>query len=154
MTVLKIMCGVPAAGKTTYIKNHANPSDLVISRDEIRRSMITPGIPYFSKDTEVFNEFCSRINVGIKKYDVIWADATHLNNTSRWKLLYNIDRFALEKIIFVCIEHPFSVYVERNNQRTGIEHVPDKALKQMYDSYKRPSLNDFLSLNVEIEVIK
>ncbi len=107
MTVLKIMCGVPAAGKTTYIKKHANPSDLVVSRDEIRRSMITPGIPYFSKDTEVFNEFCSRINAGIKKYDVIWADATHLNNTSRWKLLYNIDRFALEKIVFVCIEHPF-----------------------------------------------
>ena len=154
MTILKVMCGVPASGKSSYIKEHANPEDLVVSRDEIRFSMIAPGIPYFSKEKEVFNEFCNRINNGIGKYKVIWADATHLNNSSRWKLLYNINRFDFEEIDFVAIETPLEVCLERNAPREEMKRVPEDSIRSMSASYRRPSVNDFLSLeNVKIEVI-
>lgn len=154
MTVLKVMCGVPASGKSSYIKEHANPEDLVVSRDEIRFSMLTPGIPYFSKEKEVFNEFCNRINNGIGKYKVVWADATHLNNSSRWKLLYNINRNDFEEINFIAIETPLEVCLERNSPREDIKRVPEDSIRSMSASYRRPSVNDFLSLeNVKIEVI-
>ena len=104
MTVLKVVCGIPAAGKTHYIKTHAKPEDLVVSRDKIRQSLLTSGLAYFSKEPEVFAEFCNQINSGIHKYSTIWVDATHLNNKSRWKLLFNIDRFAFEKIVFICYD--------------------------------------------------
>jgi hypothetical protein len=32
---LTIVCGPPASGKTTYVKQHADPADLVIDLDEI-----------------------------------------------------------------------------------------------------------------------
>lgn len=154
MTVLKVMCGIPAAGKTHYIKTHAKPEDLVVSRDKIRQSFLTSGLAYFSKEPEVFAEFCNQINSGIHKYSTIWVDATHLNNKSRWKLLFNIDRFAFEKIVFICVETPIEECFKRNAARPDISRVPESAMKSMADSYVRPSLNDFLSLNVEIEVIK
>ena len=154
MTVLKVMCGAPASGKTHYIKTHAKPEDLIVSRDKIRRSMLTPGIPYFSKEPEVFKEFCKQINEGIHKYNIIWVDATHLNNRSRWKLLYNIDCHAFEKIVFVCLETPADECLKRNALRSNFERVPEAGMKNMLASYKRPSVNDFLSLNVEIEVVK
>ena len=154
MTVLKVMCGIPASGKSTYIKEHANPEDLVVSRDEIRFSILTPGIPYFSKEKEVFNEFCNRINNGIGKYKVIWADATHLNNSSRWKLLYNINRNDFEEIDFIAIEIPLEVCLKRNSPRKDIKRVPENSIRSMSASYRRPSVNDFLSLeNVKIKVI-
>lgn len=154
MTVLKVMCGIPAAGKSHYVKTHAKPEDLVVSRDKIRQSFLTSGLSYFSKEPEVFAEFCNQINMGIHRYSTIWVDATHLNNKSRWKLLFNIDRFAFEKIVFICIETPVEECFRRNAARPDASRVPESALQNMADSYVRPSLNDFLSLNVEIEVIK
>lgn len=154
MTVLKIMCGCPAAGKSTYIKNHAKPEDLVVSRDAIRRSLLEPGIPYFSKDAEVFSLFCQAINTGLS-YPVIWADATHLNNGSIKKLLNNIYVSSFEKICFVCIETSLEKCLERNNKRTGIEKVPEQSIISMYNSYTRPKINDFyLNIPIEIEVVK
>ena len=154
MTVLKIMSGVPASGKTTYIKKHAAPEDLVVSRDKIRYSLLAPGIPYFSKEDEVFSEFCNQINEGIGKYDVIWADATHLNNSSRWKLLYNIRRHDFDEVDFIAIETPLEECLERNSLRGNSTKVPESALKNMAASYKRPVRNDFLSLrNVKIEIV-
>ena len=152
MTVLKVMCGTPASGKTQYVKTHAKPEDLIVSRDEIRYSLVTPGIPLFSREEEVFQEFYSQINNGIHTYETIWADATHLNNTSRWKLLYNINRYAFEKIVFVCIETSLETCLKRNQNKSV--KVPETAIRQMYASYRRPNLNDFLSLNVEIEIVK
>lgn len=154
MTVLKIMCGAPGSGKSTYVKNHARPEDLVVSRDDIRFALLTPGIPYFSKEKEVFDVFCNRINAGIGHYNVVWADATHLNNYSRWKLLYNIFRHDFEKIEFICIETPLEKCLENNLKRERKYQVPEDALKSMYSRYMRPSINDFLSLNVSIKVVK
>lgn len=156
MTILKIMCGVPASGKTTYIKNHAAPGDLIVSRDKIRKALLKPGMPYFSKDAEVFDLFCQAINNSLipPAYPVVWVDATHLNNTSRWKLLYGINRNAFEEIDFIAIETSLEKCLERNEMKDESERVPIGSIKRMYEAYKRPSYNDFLSLRkVKIEVI-
>ena len=153
MTTLNVMCGCPGSGKTYYVKTHAQPEDLVVSRDAVRASMITSGVPYFSQEAEVFNEYCSQINAGIGKYDVIWADATHLNHKSRWKLLYNIEREKFDKIVFICMETPLEECLKRNANKPSSERTPESALRNMAHSYRRPVTSDFLSLNVEIKVI-
>lgn len=156
MTVLKIMCGCPGAGKTTFIETHKKPTDMVISRDLIRQSCSSPGIPYFSKENEVFYLLCQAINNTLlpPSYDTVWVDATHLNHGSRNKLISNIYASNFEKIVFICIETPLDVCLERNATRDSRTRVPESAIKSMYESYKRPTLNEFDYLNVEIEVIK
>lgn len=156
MTVLKIMCGIPGAGKTTYIENHKQLTDFVVSRDIIRQKCSAPGIPYFSKENEVFSLLCETINDTLipPRYNTVWVDATHLNHGSRNKLISNIWATKFEKIVFVCIETPLEVCLERNAARDSRTRVPESAIKSMYESYKRPTLNEFDYLNVEIEVIK
>ena len=154
MTILKIMCGCPGVGKSHYVKTHAKPEDLVVSRDEIRNSIIKPGMAYFSRESQVFEQFCEKINEGLYKYNIIWVDATHLNNTSRWKLLYGINRDAFEEIDFIALEAPLDTCLTRNLNRNGLARIPSSSIRRMYETYKRPSYNDFLSLkNVKIEVI-
>lgn len=40
MANLILMCGVPGSGKSTWAKQHLKPSDVYISRDEIRFSLV------------------------------------------------------------------------------------------------------------------
>lgn len=167
MTVLKILCGVPGSGKSTYIKNHAKPEDAVISRDAIRSPYLSDStknflIPaeevqkrYFAKEKQVFKEFCAQINNSAQIYPVVWVDATHLGVKSRWKLLNNINISKFKKITFIAIEAPLEICLERNAARKGWAKVPEPIVKKMFSDYKRPSCNEFLDLdNIEIEIIK
>lgn len=156
MTVLKIMCGAPASGKSRYIERHKKDGDVVISRDIIRQKFIQPGIPYFSKENEVFDTLCKDIDNNLIKSNPnsIWVDATHLNHNSRKKLISNIRSTLSEKVVFVCVETPLDICLKRNATRDDRSRVPESALKSMYNSYKRPTLNEFDYLNTEIEVVK
>ena len=72
MINLFIACGIPGAGKTTFLKNavknlkeRTNFSVEYVSRDEVRFSMLEESDDYFSKEKEVYKEFCNRIQKAI-----------------------------------------------------------------------------------------
>lgn len=154
MTKLNIMCGVPGAGKSHYIKEHYNKEkDVVISRDVIRFSLVTLGQVYFSREKEVFREFCNKINETIGVADTTWADATHLSNRSRWKLLNGINHKNFELINFICVEEPLEICLARNAQRDGRAVVPESAIERMFEQYQRPVREDFLSIENLGEII-
>lgn len=140
MTKLILMIGIPASGKSTYVKTHATSKDKVISRDSIRFDMVPDGSPYFEKEKEVFNEYVRQaqeaIDAGI--YNRIFLDATHLNEKSRNKIL---DRLNLENIILeaVYFDLPAEVVAARNNKRVGRYRVPDETMQQMADRITCPS---------------
>ena len=102
MANLYMMMGLPGSGKTTfahtYFKNQLGPPPVYISRDEIRFGIlekynIDTEDEYFAHEVEVYEKFCNQIILYLKKgYDVI-ADATHLNNASRWKLINRISDY-------------------------------------------------------------
>ena len=63
MKQLFLMCGVAGAGKSTYLSNIKNA--VVISRDEIRFSLIGDFDDYFAKEDEVFATFIQKIQNAI-----------------------------------------------------------------------------------------
>lgn len=102
MNNLYLMVGAPASGKSSYANNFAESSDKpikVVSRDAIRFSLLDDGAPYFSKEKAVFSKFIKEINEGLDKGDVI-ADATHINEVSRMKVISKVD---LSKCKVSCI---------------------------------------------------
>ena len=143
MTVLYLMCGVPGCGKSTWINKHKIESDIVISRDVVRFSLIKEHEDYFSKEDLVFATFIDQINEAIdNKANTIFVDATHLNETSRNKVLDRLHLSDEVKVIPVFIKEKLETCLYRNSLREGRSNVPEKAIIRMYNSLHAPSFNE------------
>ena len=134
---LYMMCGVPGSGKTTWIKNHMPKVAAHVSRDIIRFSMLGTDDEYFSKEVEVFNEFCNQIKENLEKRIDVYADATHLNASSRAKVLNKVKAYA-KKINAICIEESLITCLNRNDEREGLAFVPHNAIRRMFYQYNTP----------------
>ena len=144
MNNLYLMVGAPGSGKSTYANNFINTYGKpikVVSRDAIRFSMVKDGSPYFSKEKAVFKEFVREINEGLDEGDVI-ADATHINEVSRMKLINKVD---LSKCKVSCIvlltDEPIAI--KRNHLREGRARVPDSVISENYARFTHPKTDNF-----------
>lgn len=165
MNNLYVLCGIPGCGKSTWVrkKMSGNPLSYIgtqkwayVSRDEVRFSMIKEEDDYFSKEKQVYQEFINRIcdYLGDSWIDGVIADATHLNEVSRDKLINAIRRKRpneLLNIIMVYFDIPLEVCKFRNNKRSGRALVPEHVLEKMYTQLEFPKLRKGLE---RIEIVR
>lgn len=143
MTVLYLMCGVPGCGKSTWINKNKIDSDIVVSRDVVRFSLVKENEDYFSKENLVFNTFIEQINEAIdNRVSTIYVDATHINETSRNKVLDRLHLSDEVKVIPVFIKEKLETCLHRNSLREGRANVPEKAIIRMYNSLHAPNFNE------------
>lgn len=147
MKKLFIMVGAPGSGKSTFLKNNEknfNPSHIIISRDEIRFSLLKEGEAYFSKENEVYKEFIKQIKMGLKNFEEVYVDATHLNKASRMKLFYALgDVIRNVELYAIVIKVPLEQAIAQNQKRYGTKtFVPEEALRNMYKNFTLPALNE------------
>ena len=163
MNNLYILCGIPGCGKSTWVKNRmaenissTDPKWAYVSRDEVRFSMITEEDDYFSKEKQVFEEFVNRLcgNLSDAWIQNVIADATHLNEISRDKLINAIRRKRPNlplHITMVYFDIPLEVCKFRNDKREGRAHVPDEVMNKMYTQLEFPKLRKGLKA---IEIVR
>ena len=63
---LYISSGLPGAGKSTFLKKIKKEEEVIISRDEIRFSMLKEGDDYFKYEDRVYDIFISKIVKNLK----------------------------------------------------------------------------------------
>lgn len=145
-TQLYILCGIPGSGKSTWIKNHKSSFKgkvKVVSRDEIRFSIIGEDEDYFSHENEVYNKFIKEIKDGLSNYDIVFADATHINEASRAKLLRSLGKSLNNvKVIAIVIKPSLQVTLAQNAQREGRKFVPVSQIRRMNYSFNKPTLEE------------
>ena len=132
-------------GKDNFLKNavknlkeNSNLSVEYVSRDEVKFSMLEESDDYFSKEKEVYKEFCNRIQKAIdNKVNVIMADATHITRKSREKLLDSLDLNGIN-IFCISFEPTLEWCLDRNEERTGRAYVPREVIKRMYGQFEPP----------------
>lgn len=163
MNNLYVLCGIPGCGKSTWVKNRmaentssTDPKWAYVSRDEVRFSMIMEEDDYFSKEKQVFEEFVNRLcgNLSDAWTQNVIADATHLNETSRDKLINAIRRKRPNlplHITMVYFDIPLEVCKFRNDKREGRAHVPDEVMNKMYTQLEFPKLRKGLEA---IEIVR
>lgn len=163
MNNLYVLCGIPGCGKTTWTRKKMNentsstdPKWVYVSRDEVRFSMIKEEDDYFSKEKQVFEEFVNRLcgNLSDAWTQNVIADATHLNEISRDKLINAIRRKRPNlplRITMVYFDVPLEVCKFRNDKREGRAHVPDEVMNKMYAQLEFPKLRKGLEA---IEIVR
>lgn len=158
---LYLTVGIPGSGKSTFLQQYDwNPWVRIISRDEIRFSMIKEGDGYFDHEDEVFTEFVRQIQYWIdnKRDNVehIIADATHLSKGSRAKLLESLRMDPIlnpVKVNILYFSVPLQTCLERNDKREGLARVPDDTIRSMYNGLKFPSPQEVSQYNMTVYLI-
>ena len=144
MNNLYLMVGAPASGKSSYANNFAESSGKpikVVSRDAIRFSLLDDGAPYFSKEKAVFSKFIKEINEGLDKGDAI-ADATHINEVSRMKVINKVDLSKCKVSCIVLLTDELTA-IKRNHLREGRARVPDQVIRDSYARFTHPKTDNF-----------
>lgn len=150
---LIIMVGVPGAGKDYHIMNHrffANLRANVVSRDAIRFGMLKDGDDYFKNEKRVFNEFVREIAAALDDGHNVVANATHIDEISRNKLIRAVDTRVLYKdydIVFFVVEASYETVLKQNKRRVGIKCVPEDAITRMYNKFSMPSYKEDARIN-------
>lgn len=104
--------------------------------------MVAEDEPYFSKEKEVFNEFIRQINEALKNGYTVFADATHLNKSSRAKVLKRITS-SREETNVIWIKTDLKTSLEQNEKRNGTRaYVPKETIEKMYHSIEAPTENE------------
>lgn len=139
MKQLFLMCGVAGSGKSTYLSNIKNA--VVVSRDEIRFSLIGDFDDYFAKEDEVFATFIQKIQNAIDNEEgpkEIYCDATHLTKKSRDKVLNALNLTNVENITVLVVRPSLTEALKRNAQRSGRKYVPNYVIRRMWSQFERP----------------
>lgn len=131
---VNIMIGLPGCGKSTFCENMVEEwGGYWVSRDKIRLAMLGPNASFFSQETNVFNEFIEQINCALASSEdaEVFIDATHVNSSSRLKVLRRLNLRGDEDICYYFFTTPLNECMRRNRLRTGIARVPDSAIRDM-----------------------
>lgn len=141
--VLKVMCGIPGSGKSTWARENISTAAKIVSRDEIRFSLVSDTEQYFSHEGEVWIEFIDQIKTGLELYDEVIADATHLNEVSRSKLLRALGTSLKDvEVQAVFLATSLSTALKRNNTREGRAFVPQDQIKRMFNRTTIPAFEE------------
>ena len=136
------MCGVPGAGKSTFLKNKIKKDNsIVVSRDEIRFSILKPWEEYFSHENEVLDIFWNKINEALKTGKDVFVDQTSLTPKARKMLLRHVTGYLHLNAIW--IDENLDTCLERNENRKGTRaYVPRDQIYRMYSQFVKPTLNE------------
>jgi len=143
MGKIYIMMGLPAAGKSTFLKKYAEPLDNaeIVSRDKIRFSLLKEGEEYFSHEEEVKKILWETINNALDKGKDVYIDQTSLNKASRKLLIDHINKDVEINIIFVIT--PLLHCLVNNESRAGTKaYVPKGVIKRMNSQMESPEYSE------------
>ena len=150
---LYLTCGIPGSGKSTWAKARADEGWSWNSRDKIRFAKIKENDEYFAYESEVFDEFICNIQNDIyDKMENIIADATHLNQSSRDKVLNRLSLAGYE-VWYIVFDIPLETALARNALRTGRARVPDNVIEKMYNSFEMP-VGNVIVINEKGEIVE
>lgn len=142
MPKLYMLIGVPASGKSTWIRDNLTPNTVVASSDDYIEAMAAREdktySDVFNKHIKAANQHVSTtVTVAIRKgLDIVW-DQTNLNAKSRAPKL---ERFGdeWEKVAVVFPVPDDAEWERRLSTRLG-KHIPSNILMGMKSTFQMPT---------------
>ena len=133
MTTFYMLIGLPASGKSTYIKEHFD-DDIVFSSDKIREECFGD-VNDQTHNNEVFKKLVKLVKANLRnKKDAVY-DATNINYKRRMHLLKDISHLNIKKVA-IFMATPYDICLKNNQQRD--RHVPEEVINNMYRKFNVP----------------
>lgn len=154
MRNLIILRGIPASGKSTWIKNN-DLEQFAVSSDALR--LLYAGIEYDLEghqrisqkaDKKVWNELYSIVENRMKDGQLTVVDATHISekSISEYKKLAKKYNYRITIIQFnISLEEA----LKRNSEREEYKQVPEKVIRDMYERSKQKWNGNYEIINAE-----
>lgn len=137
MRKLFLMCGPAGAGKSTFVSKMFEANDIHVSRDAIRFSMLKDGDDYNKYAKEEFKEFIRQLNEALASgVGNVYADATHLTEKARNKVLDRLDIPEGVEIVPVNFLVSEDICLAHNALRSGRAFVPEFVIRNMCEIFK------------------
>lgn len=149
MSDVYFLIGLPASGKSTYVKKNFNrigkPNAIILSSDEIREELFKD-VNNQSNNELVFQTLKQRAKNAIDINRNIIIDATNITRKSRLSILnYLEEQFGYfyedNWVHYIIMATPYYKCLENNRKRT--RQVPDEVITRMYKQFEFPSLGEF-----------
>lgn len=140
---LVLMCGIPGSGKSTFLQQNVKnrPNTVIISRDEIRFSIVKPNEEYFSHEDEVVKIFWKQINDALAAGKSVYVDQTSITPKSRAWLLQHVHGYKRASVLW--IDECLKTCLERNKMRKGTRaYVPEDVIRRMSTQFAVPSIDE------------
>lgn len=149
---LYMLIGIPASGKSTWVKTHSGEHVVLSTDNYIEEQARREKTTYDAVFTKCINAATNALNemVGIVtklKCDVIW-DQTNLDARSRKRKLAKFLDYRKVAVVFEI--PPEHVLKERLNSREG-KVIPEKIIESMKERFQYPSQEEGFD---EIMVVK
>ena len=148
MRNLIILRGIPASGKSTWVKNNGL-EQFTVSSDALR--LLYAGVEYDLEghqiisqkaDRKVWNELHNIVENRMKDGQLTVVDATHISekSISEYKKLSKKYNYRITIIQFdISLEEA----LKRNSEREEYKRVPENVIKDIYERSKQPWQNSY-----------
>jgi len=136
------MCGLPRAGKSSWIKKNKKNS-VIVSADEIRKEIF--GHQFHQQANKfVFAIVEAMVAMLLKQGLDVIVDATHISESVRLPWLMIARRYNTEPIIVWVYadkdpDKNHEICQKRNKLSPKDEQLPETALRQMYIMFEEPN---------------
>ena len=140
MRTIFILKGIPASGKSTWIKEN-KLEHYTISSDDIRLLFHCPVYNVYGNETisqsldkQVWNFIFSLLEEKMQRGETVFVDATHYNNKSLTKYKDLIKKYKYRAYIvdFMLPDLTLDEILCRNSHREMLKRVPDEVIEKMW----------------------
>ena len=117
--ILNVMIGIPASGKSAFVRQNKEEKDYVISSDSVRMELF--GDESCQADnSKVFGVVYQRMIEALRFGRDVWLDATNINRKSRRRIFEELKQAHIRdnvEVRAIVIAIPWEVCFERDSQR-------------------------------------
>lgn len=140
MPKFNMVAGISGSGKTTFAYAQANPEDLVLDSDELRKELLGDAESQADNGL-IFQTMEARAIEALSQGRDVWYVAT---NTKRHLRVALLEKLASSRVSCIPVvwemATPFALCLERNAGRD--RHVPEEVIGRQADGFEAIELSE------------